>query len=108
LFESLVVAEFKKYYFNQGKSDRLYFWRDNTGNEIDLILDDGGTGIPVEVKSGKTITTQFFQGVQYWQKLTGQTTGFVVYDGENAQKRSSGVQIIPFKKAFEIPRAISE
>ena len=41
LFETLVVNEFLKVRYHQGLRSNLYFWRDNVGNEIDLLLEQG-------------------------------------------------------------------
>ena len=41
LFESLVVAEMLKRRFNNAKSDNLFFFRDNLGNEVDILLEQG-------------------------------------------------------------------
>jgi len=38
LFENLVIAEILKFRFNQGKGNNLNFYRDSTGNEIDVIF----------------------------------------------------------------------
>lgn len=50
-FESFVISEIIKSYYNKGVSDPpLYFYRDKDMNEIDLIIEDGGTLYPVEIK----------------------------------------------------------
>jgi predicted AAA+ superfamily ATPase len=54
IFETFIVSECFKRFFNIGETPSLYFWRDQTGNEIDLLIDDGGTGFPVEVKLSQT------------------------------------------------------
>jgi uncharacterized protein len=41
LFESWIISEFKKRFSNQHKFAPLFFWRDNKGIEIDLIIDHG-------------------------------------------------------------------
>jgi len=38
LFENMVILELLKKRFNEGKAHNLYFWRDNLGNEVDLII----------------------------------------------------------------------
>ena len=40
----------------------------NSGNEMDVIIDNGGTLHPVEIKSGKTITSGFFKNFKFWQR----------------------------------------
>jgi len=50
-FETFVVNEIIKSYANKGILDLpLYFYRDRDGNEIDLLIEDGGTLYPIEVK----------------------------------------------------------
>jgi predicted AAA+ superfamily ATPase len=50
-FETYVVSEIIKSYANKGVLDMpIYFYRDRDGNEIDLLIEDGGTLYPVEIK----------------------------------------------------------
>jgi predicted AAA+ superfamily ATPase len=50
-FESFVVAEIIKSYYNRGVLDLpLYFYRDRDGNEIDLLIEDNGILYPLEMK----------------------------------------------------------
>ena len=50
-FESFVVAEIIKSYYNRGILDLpLYFYRDKDMNEIDLLIEDSGTLYPLEMK----------------------------------------------------------
>ena len=41
LFENLIVAEAAKAYHHQRRQPPIYSWRDQTGHEIDLIIEDG-------------------------------------------------------------------
>lgn len=97
LFENMVVVDFLKTRFNKAKTNNLYFWRDNTGIEVDLLLDNGLSITPIEIKSGQTVNNDYFKGLLYWNKLT-QTEGggYVVYGGEMVQKRSTGITVIPY------------
>lgn len=96
LFENFIISELKKSCFNRGGSENLYFWRDNKGHEIDGIIDKGDRLIPLEIKSGQTITSAYFKGLKYWNKLAGTNDGFIIYAGEERQKRSSGMDVIPW------------
>lgn len=98
LFENFTIGELVKYRYNQAKSYNLYFWRDNTGHEIDIIIDNLDKLYPVEIKSGKTITDKFFEGIQWWFKISGEKKGAIVYSGETYQKRSNNIKIIPWNK----------
>jgi predicted AAA+ superfamily ATPase len=98
LFENLVIVDFLKRRYNKGKTNNLFFWRDNTGNEIDLLIETGIQLIPVEIKSGQTISDEFFKGIRYWNKLTQTEGGFLVYGGNQIQLRSNGITVVPFNK----------
>ncbi|HEV3457879.1 MAG TPA: ATP-binding protein, partial [Thermoanaerobaculia bacterium] len=41
LFESWVVAELLKARFAHGMASNLFFWRDRTGHEVDLLIEQG-------------------------------------------------------------------
>lgn len=68
IFENLIVSEFKKEISATNKSASVYFYRDNHGNEIDLVVDTGGKLIPIEIKSSSTYNNSFSAGFDYWRK----------------------------------------
>jgi len=87
IFENFIISEFKKEVSETNKSARIYFYRDNHGNEMDLVVDTGGNLIPIEIKSSATYSKTFFKGFDYWRKyIDEKASGFVVYGGENSQK----------------------
>lgn len=91
LFETMVVSEFHKYRFNEGKSSNYYYYRDNNGNEVDLLFDYGGKIFPIEIKSGATVCSEFFKGIEYFNRLAGKQAGqgMLIYGGNEWQERSS-------------------
>ena len=90
LFESLVVSEILKQRFNKGQTDNLYFFRDNTGNEVDLVCDFGKTVDLIEVKSGQTVASDFFKGIRYFKKLSADIRhSNVVYGGDESYTREN-------------------
>ena len=84
LFESFIISELLKARFNTGKTPDLYFWRDNTGIEVDAIQENGTNLIAIEIKSGKTFSPDFLDGLQTWMKFSGEGSenGRVVYAGD--------------------------
>jgi hypothetical protein len=90
IFESFIISELLKGYLNAGEEPAIYFWRDSAGNEIDIILDHGDELIPVEIKAGQTIASDFFNGIKYWQKLVKSETQntALVYGGDRSYVRS--------------------
>lgn len=89
IFETWVVSEALKNYFNRGLDPDIYFWRDSAGHEIDLLIDQGAMQIPVEIKSGQTIASDFFKDIDYWRELAGRPEGpaGLVYGGDASHKR---------------------
>jgi len=93
LFESLIITEFLKCRFNHGNESSLYFWRDQHGHEIDCIIEYQGKDlIPVEIKSGRTVNSDYFREITYWNTLSGNDPkrSFVVYGGDQSQQRTAG------------------
>ena len=72
LFENMVVAELFKYSYHHGRRPRLSFYRDSTGNELDLIVERGRDLAGIEVKSGQTVTKDYFQGLSRFAKVAGE------------------------------------
>ena len=90
LFENMIMNEIRKSYHNHNISSRMYFWRENNGIEIDLILDKGNKFIPIEIKSGRTINQDFFKNLLAIKKLGKNKIEnlFLIYGGEEDQERS--------------------
>lgn len=68
LFENLLVAEYLKYLRHHGISNAMHFWRDNTGNEVDLLIERAGVLWPVEMKSGATFQRDWLRALHTWQR----------------------------------------
>ena len=92
LFENMVIADLLKKRFNRGQDNRLCFFRDSTGNEVDLLYPDGPDFLPVEVKSGKTISTDAFKGLRTFAAIRSDRgpPGLIVHGGSAIQRRTTG------------------
>ena len=92
LFENLVINEFIKESLNKGEESNLTFWRDSTGNEIDLLQTIAGKQNAYEIKSGATYTSDYFKGISKWAKLSGAAPEqcFAIYAGDKSMKTSYG------------------
>jgi len=91
IFENFVVTEILKAFANSGEAPPLYFWRDRTGHEVDLLVDTGNELIPVEIKSGETVSDDFFRGLRFFTGLgrPAAQEGFLFYGGDSLYKRGS-------------------
>ena len=101
LFETLVVNEFLKTRCNLGLREPLYFWRDNIGTEVDLIVERGNEIAAVEIKSGISVASDAFGNLNKWQKYATERGSFsaihrgLVYGGEDRFTRE-GVDVMPW------------
>ncbi len=101
LFETMVVNEFLKNRANTGDRSPLYFWRDNIGTEVDLILERGTEMAAVEIKSGITVASDAFGNLKKWQKYAQERGNFsaiypgLVYGGETSYIRDD-VAVMPW------------
>nr|HPN88847.1 DUF4143 domain-containing protein [Candidatus Omnitrophota bacterium] len=103
LFENFVIAELLKARTNQGKNSNIYFFRDNIGNEIDALLENGASIKPVEVKLGSTVNEDYFKGLRYYQKLNKKNTvkPALIYGGVQDQHRQTA-DVFSYKNAGSI------
>ena len=90
LFENLVIMEALYSRFNQGESAEMYFFRDATGNEVDLLIPSGRKLRAVEIKAGATVNPDYFRGLHSFaaafpDALEGSS---IVYGGDTDQVRS--------------------
>jgi predicted AAA+ superfamily ATPase len=90
IFETFIINEFLKENFNAGDIFNIYFWRDNHRKEIDVILEYGANIYDIEIKSGKTIHPNFFDGLKYWNRLTygKNLDSYLIYGGSENYLRN--------------------
>ncbi|MDZ4809062.1 MAG: DUF4143 domain-containing protein [Bacteroidota bacterium] len=82
LFENFVLLEILKQKYNTGSQALLYYWKENNGLEIDLLIDNGKKIVQVEIKAAQTFDNSYFKNIIHWNKIIGNKGGIVVYDGE--------------------------
>jgi len=107
LFENLIINEFIKHNFNRGEYRLPYFWQDSRGKEIDCLLVDGEKIVPIEIKSGKTISNSYFDNLEYWHQLvaTPKEQGYVVYGGDQSLQTSAG-SFVSWRELNGIPHQV--
>ncbi|MEG2163023.1 MAG: ATP-binding protein [Bacteroidales bacterium] len=100
LFENIVLNEFTKESYNKGEEPNLTFWRDSTGNEVDLLRTIESKQYAYEIKSGATYSSDFFKGISKWAKLSGAIPKqcFAIYNGDKDMKTSQG-EVVSWKNS---------
>lgn len=99
-FESFVISEIIKSYYNAGISDPpIYFYRDKDMNEIDLLIENNGTFYPIEIKKHadpQKSDAKAFKLIDSIPNVKKGQGGIVcLYD--NLVTLTEGVKVIPIK-----------
>lgn len=69
LFETAIVSELVKGYYNEGLIPPLYFWRSHDQLEVDLIVEDNLQLIPIEIKLTATLSPEHLRSLKKWQEV---------------------------------------
>ncbi|MCK5589183.1 MAG: ATP-binding protein [Candidatus Pacebacteria bacterium] len=88
IFENFIISDCIKLINNRQLAVKLYFFRDKHGNEVDLILDNGSTQVPIEIKLSSTFNDNFLKGLEYWKNNFGnnETKPILIYGGNEEFK----------------------
>lgn len=91
LFENMMIAEYVKRMHHCNQLNDIWFWRDVSGNEVDLIIQAGQTQEAVEFKATQTIMPNLFKGLNHYEKISEKTNlnKYLVYGGKESQKRTA-------------------
>lgn len=89
IFETFVMGELYKSFAHRGETPPLYFWRDQTGHEVDVVIDSGSKLIPIEIKSSETVGRSLFDGLRYYLSLGSPVaeTGILIHGGNECYRR---------------------
>lgn len=93
-----MAAEFVKRAFHAGQPADLYFWRDSSGHEVDLLWEQDGGLQAVEIKSGATLAPDWFAALRKWRAFAGDEAlaPWLIYGGEQRYPRE-GVQVLGWR-----------
>lgn len=107
LFENWVVAELAKEQANRGEHPAVHFWRDKEGHEVDAVVESGATWHAIEIKAGRTVATDFFDGLDFWRRQTkgASVRPWLVYGGDTAQTRERGT-VVPWAEIGKLLEAL--
>jgi predicted AAA+ superfamily ATPase len=101
LFENLVILEIMKARLNDGLPHNLYFWRDRTGHEIDLLAEWGGELRAIEIKSATTFQHEYVKNLHYFNEIGKNNpikiSSYLVYNGKQ-EGSYLNVKLVPMGK----------
>ena len=93
IFENLAMGELLKSRYNIGREPNLYFYREQSGIEVDAIMMEGGTLHLYEIKAGKTLRPDFCENMKILKgTIPDIKTSTVIYDGESFPPTSLNIR----------------
>ena len=97
IFETWVMGEFIKNYYNRHREPDMFFWRDSNANEVDLVISRGDELLPVGIKSSQTFSGNLIKELTFWRNLTGDPNhpGMLIYGGDKLLE-FKGLTILPW------------
>ena len=84
IFENMIVADMMKSYFNRGEQPKLFFYRDKSQKEVDVVSETQFDILQIyEIKSSTQFNPSFTKGLDYFKNLYGEKVAgsTVIYDG---------------------------
>ena len=92
MFENLLIADLIKQRENAGLKPTIYFWRDKSDYEIDCIIEEGSTLVPLEIKSTQSFNSHFLDGFTRWnaETHTDPSENILAYAGDLSLKAQRG------------------
>jgi uncharacterized protein len=103
IFETFIISELIKSKLNRGEKPDFSFWRDSNGNEVDLIVEQNTKLMPIETKSGRTLTRESFAGLEKWCALAGEkaTMPTLIYGGDESYQHK-GINVFGWRDCGQL------
>ncbi len=96
--ETFIFSEIYKRITHLGIEPQIYFWRTAAGSEVDLLIENQGQLIPIEVKATATPKPSMAEGIISFHKdiMRKKMNGYVIHLGDEELPLGEGVNALPF------------
>lgn len=101
LFETFILNEFRALNSWRSHGARFFYWRTESGNEVDLIWQVGKRAIGFEIKLSKVWKERFNRGLNVLLASGDIQQAFGIYRGDRAL-RVGDVTVLPYGMAIEM------
>jgi len=101
VFENAVISEVVKNEYARGIKPELYYWRSQSGIEVDIIKGVEGVFCPFEIKLSSTIKPLFYKNLRHWLDLSGSKgRGFLITNCRESLPLPSEISNVYWKDYF--------
>ena len=100
IYETFIVSEILKSYYNAGKEPDLYFFRNTDGQEVDLLFYRDGKLYPIEIKktsSPSVKDAKHFGTLSTFFPSLEVSEGGIICNAEDLLPLGQNLKIIPFR-----------
>ncbi|RKY52195.1 MAG: GTP-binding protein, partial [Candidatus Neomarinimicrobiota bacterium] len=103
LFETIVVGQIIRHFYNNGEVPRIYWWRTSTGSEVDFIVEKEGKIIPIEVKMTSNVRKELARGLYQFIDLFKDEVeqGYLVTISGDSLKLHEKIKAQPFNEFID-------
>ena len=91
LFEGFILAELLK-----KEVKKIAFWQDKNKKEVDIIINDNGLPLPIEVKYKKTLKSEDFRGLDKFLKTYPKTIRAYLINLAQQKKQKRVQLLLPY------------
>ncbi len=102
IFENWVITEIKKNNFNAGLNDGMYYFRDNVGNEVDLITERDGQPLAIEIKASAKINPGMLRGLKFWKKNQPGSSCVLLYGGTENKMTTETINLAAWTEVINL------
>jgi len=98
--ETLVLQELKAFIGNNRYTHKIYYWRTQTGLEVDFVIHNDQSLIAIEVKRKKIISSHDLRGLKAFLSDYPMAKAFLLYNGDK-KRYIDNIQLIPIPGALQ-------
>ena len=80
----------------------MYFLRDSTGNEVDLVIEKEGSLIPIEVKTSAKYRSSDLKNLKWFQRLYRIEGGMLINQSTDNQELENGIMNISWAEVANL------
>ncbi len=102
MFEAYVFGELWKSYYNNIRSDDMFYFRDTRGREVDGILDKVVSISQFEIKKSSTVNSSFFKTLEYLKTLTLPVDKSFLINGGDETCLREGVWVVSWREVSRV------
>ncbi len=102
IFENWIITEIKKNSHNAALNEPMYYFRDNLGNEVDLILEREGQPTAIEIKAAAKPNSAMLRGLNFWKRNQPNGTGILIHRGSSNEMIDNQLSLVPWTEVINL------